>query len=73
MHQVAQCPKSPEANGQILRKLFKMRGKQEIWHKDAFRGGEFELIRSHPKIDVRTISGAIFVLCFYVLPVKIKI
>ena len=31
--------------------------KHEVCHKDAFRGGEFKPIRSHPKIDDRTISG----------------
>ena len=33
------------------------RGKHEIWHKDAFRHGEFKLIWSHAITDVRTISG----------------
>ena len=34
-----------------------MGGKHEIWQNDTFRGGEFKFIRSHSKIDVRTISG----------------
>ena len=37
-------------------------GKHDIRHKDAFRGGEFNLIWSHAKIDVRTISGRFFFL-----------
>ena len=48
-----------------------MGGNHEIWHKDAFKGEEFKLIRSHMKSDVRTISGAIYVLSICLL-VKMK-
>ena len=41
--------------------------KHEIWHKDAFRGGEFKLIRSHSKFYVRTISGVFSFLSIYLL------
>ena len=27
-----------------------------MWHKYTFKGGEFKLIRSHVKSDLRTIS-----------------
>ena len=40
-------------------------GNQEIWHKDPLKGGEFKLIRSHVKSDVRSISGEIYVFCPY--------
>ena len=35
---------STKVNGQILSLLFQEREKHEIWHKDAFRGGEFKLM-----------------------------
>ena len=40
--------------------LFKVGGKHEAWHKDAFRREEVKLIRSHAKIYVKTISGVVF-------------
>ena len=46
-----------DQNGPILSQLFRLGGNHEIWHKDAFKGGEFKLIRSLVKSDVRTISG----------------
>ena len=33
-----------------------MGGNHEIWHKDAFKGGEFKFIRSRMKSDERTIT-----------------
>ena len=51
-----------DVNDHILLQLFQVREKHEIWHRDKFRGGEFKLIGSHAKIDIRTISGRIFVL-----------
>ena len=38
-------------------KLFKVGGKDETWHKNAFRDGEVKLIRSHAKMYVKTIWG----------------
>ena len=58
-------------NGPILSELFQAGGNHEIWHKDAFNGGEFKLIRSHVKSDVRTISGGFMFLSICLL-VKIK-
>ena len=52
---------SLEVNGQILSQLFQVGGNHEMWHKDALNAGEFKLIRSHVKSDVRTISERIFV------------
>ena len=46
---------SPGIDGQILSQLFLVGGNHEIWHKDAFKGREFKLIRNHVKSDVRTI------------------
>ena len=39
----------------ILSLLLQVGGNHEIWHKDAFKGGEFKLTRSHVKSDFRTI------------------
>ena len=53
---------SPEVNGPILSKLFQVGGNQEIW-QSCIWGGEFKLIRSHVKSDVRTISEGFYVFC----------
>ena len=42
--------------------MFKVGGKHETWHKDAFREGEVKLVRGHVNIYVNTISGETF--CF---------
>ena len=52
---------SPEVIGPILSQLFLVGENHELWHKDSLEGGEFKLIRSHVKNDVRTISGGNFV------------
>ena len=50
-----------------------MRRNHEILQKDEFKGREFKLIGSHPKSDVRTISGGIYVFVHTVcLIVKMK-
>ena len=35
------------------KKLFKVGGNHETWHKDALRDGGVKLIRSHVKVDVK--------------------
>ena len=42
------------------------------FHKDAYEGGEFKLIRSHLKIDVRPISGQIFLFCLVKMQNNVK-
>ena len=66
---------SPETNGTcpILSLLFSVGGNHKIWHRDAFKGGDLKLIKSHVKSDLRrTNSGGfifLFIICF---PVKMK-
>ena len=60
---------SLEVNGEILSQLFQVGGNHEMWHKDALNAGEFKLIRSHVKSDVRTISRRIFV-CVHMIAYK---
>ena len=54
---------SSEVNGPILSQLFQVGGNHEIWHKDAFKGGEFKLIKSQMKSGASTILGGFF--CFF--------
>ena len=63
---------SPEVNGSILSKLFQVRGNNELWHKDGFKGEGSKLIGSHVKTDVRAISGGTFVFLSVCLLVKMK-
>ena len=51
-------------NGQSLPLLFQVGGKHQIWQEDTYRSGEFNLIGSCVKIDVRAISGPRF--CQYI-------
>ena len=50
---------SPGIDGQILSQLFLVGGNHEIWHKDAFKGREFKLIRSY-EFEIQNIDIDIF-------------
>ena len=63
---------SPARNSYMLPWLFQVEGKPWIWHKDAYEGGEFKLVRSHLKIGVRPISGRIFLFCLVKMQNNVK-
>ena len=52
--------------------LFQVEGKPWIWHKDVYEGGEFKLIKTNLKIDVRRISGQIFLFCLVKMQNNVK-